>query len=857
MTQQLSPMMAQWYACKKKAADALVLFRLGDFYEAFHDDAKILSKELSLTLTKRHGIPMSGIPAHTCESYVEKMVAKGYLIAIAEQVEDAKKAKGLVKRDIVRTISPGTIQTAGYLREKSNNYFACFIHINRIFAISFLDLSTGDFRVIEVETKREVLDEFCLKKPTEILIPEKSPKEFLDLLEELKTHFSFRLNIKDRWVFDHQAAHDFLTKHFSVQSLDGFGLSGLSGSINASGALLSYVSEDLSQPIDHIRRITKENLASYMAIDRITQKNLELIESLQNPSGEHTLLHLLDETCTPMGARLLKLWVTHPLLCPKKIQMRQEVVEKLLEKPDMREASITHLKLVKDLERLITRIATGYTTPRDLTAISQSLQHVEPLKNLMLELCIPNMSKLIEKLTDVSDIIHLINNAIVETPPLKVTDGDIFKEGYHEELDELRGLRKNSQTWIANYQTSLKEATGIKNLKISYSRAFGYFIEVSKGQASLMPETFQRRQTLVNAERFISEELKTYEDKILNAEDRITSLEHELYQKIREKVAAHINQIHQIAKALAHFDALLSLSLVASYHGYIKPIINNSDALEIQDGRHPVIDAFLRDQSFIPNDTLFDKDRLLLITGPNMAGKSTYIRQVALITIMAQIGSFVPAKSAKIGIVDKVFSRIGASDDISRGQSTFMMEMTETANILNNHTAKSLIILDEIGRGTSTYDGISIAWAVAEFLLKSHNPAPKTLFATHYFELTGLEKEFKEAANFNVAVKESNDTIVFLRKIVRGSADKSYGVHVGRLAGLPSSVIKRSLEMLETYEKSPRRKKPAAKIKADQLTFLNPKQENVVESNLRKLNLDQLSPIEALQKLFEWKKDLA
>ncbi len=856
MTQQTSPMMAQWHACKKKAENALVFFRLGDFYEAFHNDAKIFAKELNLTLTKRHGIPMCGVPAHTCESYIEKMVAKGHMVAIAEQVENAKQTKGLVKREVVRIISPGTIQNAGYLNEKSNNYFASLTHINSIYSASFLDISTGDFSTIEVESKSELLDELSLKRPTEILISNKDFKKISHCIDVLKTQFQFRLNIKENWVFDHQNAHDFLIKHFKVHNLDGFGLKGMTASIIASGALLSYINEELSQSIKHIERITPEHPSSYMALDRITQKNLELIEPLHTTTNNHTLLHLLDKTFTPMGARLLKKWVIHPLISPEKIQSRQQVIEELLKESTLTQELIPHLQLMRDLERLITIISSGYTTPRDLTALRFSLEQVQPIKNLMQKLHSPYISLLISKCTDVTVIIERIQTAIVDEPPVKITEGGVFREGYSTELDELRDLKRNSQAWIANYQISIKKTTGIKNLKVSYNKVFGYYIEVSKGQASLMPKTFQRRQTLVNAERFISPELQEYEDKTLNAQERIGILEHTLYQEIRQETASYTHQIHQIAKAIAHLDSLLSLSLVANIHQYVKPIIDDSDHLEIKDGRHPVIDATMRDESFIPNNVLFDQDRLLLITGPNMAGKSTYVRQVALITIMAQIGSFVPASKARIGIIDKVFSRIGASDDISRGQSTFMMEMTETANILNNHTPKSLIILDEIGRGTSTYDGISIAWSVAEFLLKPRAKAPKTLFATHYFELTELENEIEGAANFNVAVKESKDTIVFLRKIVRGGTDKSYGIHVARLAGLPQAVIKRSLEILQVLEKHSMHEQSPLQQSSHQMSFLPLQVEDPLQSKLKEIDPNTLSPIEALQKLVEWKKEL-
>jgi DNA mismatch repair protein MutS len=797
-------MMAQWQACKDEAKGAILFFRLGDFYEAFHDDALLVARELDITLTKRQETPMSGVPFHASEGYIDKLVSKGYRVAIAEQTEDAKLAKGLVKREIVRIVTPGTVMSQALLSDKNNNFLACITQVNTSFGLSVLDLTTAEFRAMELESEKELEGELFRLQPKEILVSAKWHKN------HSAEAFPFVLTTKEDWHFDHKMACESLLKHFKVHNLDGFGLKGMVAAVNAAGALLSYVSEDLNLSIAHVQKIQTEKLSAYMALDRATQRHLELTESLQSEKKKHTLLHLLDETATPMGGRLLRQWLTHPLLSVEGIRERQDAIEQLLNR------NISALQNIRDLERLIMRIETGYATPRDLVALRYSLEPIPALHAVLGDLSSTLIARALQKCTDVSSITALIASALVEAPPLRLSDGGIFKTGYHPELDELHAIRADSHTWIAKYQTELREETRIKTLKVSFTQAFGYYIEVSRGQAEKMPDRFQRRQTLVNAERFITPELKDYEHRALTAEDRQLALETQLFHELRAKIAAHAPEIRVIAQAIAQIDCLSALAKVAKEHCYVRPLVDESSLFHIEEGRHPVIEASLSKESFIPNDVHLDQkeERLLLITGPNMAGKSTYIRQVALIAIMAQMGSFVPAKSAHIGIIDKVFSRIGASDDLTRGQSTFMVEMTETANILHNATERSLVILDEIGRGTSTYDGISIAWAVAEHLLK----VAKTLFATHYWELTQMEGKIPGAVNYNVAVHESPDGIVFLRKIVRGGTDKSYGIHVARLAGLPPSVIKRAQEMLAKLEKQPGRAPPPA-AKQEQLSF--------------------------------------
>lgn len=850
-TEKVSPMMAQWYACKKRAKDALLLFRLGDFYEAFYEDAHLLSETVEVTLTKRQGIPMSGVPAHAAEGYIEKLVEKGFLVAIAEQVEDPKHVKGLVKRDVVKVISPGTLLSS--LSDKANNFLACIAELNHILGLALLDISTGELRTIELENEKELQDELFRRHPSELLLSQKMAKKFSPLLEDIQKQLSFRITTQDDWQFDHQTCYTTLTRHFNVHNLDGFGLQGRVCAINCAGALLCYVQDTLNLSTTHIKSLSYDELSSYMTIDRATQRHLELTEPLHSQSGDSTLLKLLDKTKTPMGARLFKTWLIHPLLAPTEITRRQDAIEELQQHRNLADS----LSKIRDLERLMMRISTGNASPRDFVGLRYSLEKIPAIVTTIASMKAPLIQDIHSHIPDLSSVFLKIAATLVDEPPIKMGDGKVIRPGVSDELDELRSLKTNSQSWIAHYQNTLREDTGIKNLKIIFSKAFGYCIEVSRGQAEKMPMTFQRRQTLVNNERFISPELKAYEEKILTAEEKILTIENRLYQQLRTDITSYIDSIKTTAHAIATLDALLSLAEVAIANSYCRPVIDDSDAIDIHVGRHPVIEASLLEDPFIPNDTLLSKHPFLLITGPNMAGKSTYIRQVALLAIMAQMGSFVPAKSAKMGIVDKVFSRIGASDDISRGQSTFMIEMTETANILNNATSRSLVILDEIGRGTSTYDGISIAWAVAECLLKK---GCKTLFATHYWELTALEQQLKGIKNLSVAVQESSDTIIFLRKIIEGSTDKSYGIHVARLAGLPQPVLKRAHEILDKLEQKGANlgetPPPAQQYPDNQLTFFSASPQNTKQeamcTELKTLDLNQTTPIEALQKLIEW-----
>lgn len=806
-----TPMMLQWHACKEKAGDSLLFFRMGDFYEAFHDDAVIMARELELTLTKRQEIPMCGIPHQSYETYIDRLLAKGFRVAVAEQTEDPKAAKGLVRREVVRVVTPGSLITSSLLSEGSNNFIASVVRIGQLFGFAVLDLTTAEFRVIEIDNEQDLLNEIYRFKPAEFVLSPKIKEKHSSLFDEIRKNYNTIFSSYDDWRFEHQTAHDFLMGHLGVKSLDGFGLRGMVAAINAAGGLLSYIQESLSLSIDHITALDVYSTDHFMSIDRATQRHLELTESLYDGvSKRNTLLDVLDHTHSPMGKRLLRQWIKQPLLEPSEITQRQDAIAAFYGASRQSEELTSLLEGVRDVERLIMKVTSGYASPRDLVALKNSFSPIPKLKLILQGLS--NLSSLLDneekRIEALPEMVELIHKAIVDEPPARISDGKIFRDGYCPELDELREISHDSKAWLARYQEELKTTTGIRTLKVSFNRMFGYYIEVSKGQAERMPDTFQRRQTLVNAERFITPELKVYESKVMNAEERIGAIENELFVAIRQKIAYYAPLVRRTAQALAKIDCLHSLAFTARRHNYVRPVVDLSNKLHIVDGRHPVIEAAQTSERFIPNDTTLDGEgqRLLLITGPNMAGKSTYIRQVAIITIMAQIGSFVPVTEAHIGIVDKVFSRIGASDDLSRGHSTFMVEMTETANILNNATSRSLVILDEIGRGTSTYDGISIAWAVAEYLLLTEGRTAKTLFATHYWELTKLEEKIPGAVNYNVAVHETENGVVFLRKIIRGGTDKSYGIHVGRLAGLPLSVITRAQEILIHLEENANRK---------------------------------------------------
>lgn len=831
--QKMTPMMAQWLECKAVAKDAILFFRLGDFYEAFYDDACLVAKELDLTLTKRQDIPMSGVPCHTVETYIDRLVAKGHKVAVAEQTEQTG-GKGIVNREVKRFVTPATNFSSSYLSEKTNSFFASVNQVGNLFGLSCADLTTGECYVIEFEDVKNLQSELYRLRPSELLLSAKFKQKYPELIEEAKNEWSCLINAIPEWHFEHKLCYDFLANHFGVYRLDGFGLKSMVSAINAAGALLMFLKDTLCHNIQQFANIQPYSSSQFMELDRATLSNLEILRSRHE--NKNTLVALLDETVTPMGGRTLRRLIVQPLLNPAAIAERHTAIEEFLSKFNLAESIRSALEGVRDLERLMMRIHTSNATPKDILSLKHSL---EPFSYLKKSLCLFNGPLIREqegKIKELPELISLISRTLSDEAPFRLSDGNVIREGFCKELDELREISKDSKLWMTNYQSALRDSSGIKTLKVGYTRASGFYIEVSRGQSEKVPDSFVRRQTLTNAERYITPELKQYEEKVLRSEDKIASLENALFQDLREKVSHFASDVLTAAQALAMVDFLLSLTKCAREKNYCKPMIDNSTILEIKDGRHPIIESMQLGETFIPNDTFLDTEssRMMVITGPNMAGKSTYIRQVALIAIMAQIGSYVPAKYARIGVVDKLFTRIGASDDLSKGQSTFMVEMTEAANILNNATDRSLIILDEIGRGTSTYDGISLAWSIAEYLLTAEGKKAKTLFATHYFELTKLEDKIPGAINFSVAVHESGDKVLFLRKIIRGKADRSYGIHVARLAGLPHWVISRAKEILYQLEEEgkdvstfepplPKKLSPKAKYTANefQLTFFD------------------------------------
>lgn len=817
-----SPMMKQWQQCKVAAGDALLFFRLGDFYEAFENDALVIAKELELTLTQRQGTPMCGVPWHTSDAYIDRLVSKGFRVAVAEQVEEASATKGLVKREVVRVITPGTVVNSNLISEKNNNFIASIFQLSSFYGLAYLDLSTGEFRVTELEGEKDLINELYRLQPAECVISQKFQDKHPLVFKELAIVLQPLITVIDEWCFDHQSCYQFLVEHFQVMHLDGFGLKAMIASINAAGALLTYLKEQLCLNIAHVRTIRPYATSDALAMDKSCQRNLELTESLQDTSKKNTLLEILDHTSTPMGARQLRQWLLQPLMNTQMIEKRQDGIAALLSKVTIAEELLSLFPKVRDLERLMMKISSGICNPRELQALALSLEQIPLIKERLKQCDSALLANLENSLQALQDVVTLLKGALVEEPPIRVSEGNIFRSGYNNELDDLRNIAQNGKKWMADYQQRIKEETGIKTLKVSFNKIFGYYIEVSKGQAERMPESFQRRQTLVNSERFISPELKQFEDKVLHAEERQISLETDLFHDLRKNIITYYEQIMSNAAAIATVDCLLSLAHVARLHHYHRPLVDNSSVLYIKEGRHPIIEKVISQEKFVTNDTLLDSDhqRLMLITGPNMAGKSTYIRQIALIVIMAQIGSYVPAAYAHIGIIDKIFARIGANDDLSRGQSTFMMEMTETANILNNATNRSLVILDEIGRGTSTYDGISIAWSVVEYLMLAEGKMAKTLFATHYWELTKLEELIPGVVNYTVEVCEQGDQILFLHRIIKGTSDRSYGIHVGLLAGLPLPVIMRAREILSQLEKNEYGKDKPKKIKSPKETQL-------------------------------------
>ena len=867
----VTPMMQHYLQTKEEYKDCILFYRLGDFYEMFFEDAKIVSKELELTLTgKSCGLeeraPMCGIPHHAVDTYLTRLVAKGYKVAICEQVEDPKLAKGIVKREVVRIVTPGTNIDMQSLDEAKNNYIMCIVYLEDKYGIATSDVTTGDFFVTEVDSDRKLLDELNRFMPSEIICNDAFRMSGVDV-EDLKERLSIAISYLDSWYFKEETAKETLLDHFHIQNLQGLGLEDYDCGVISSGALLKYLYETQKNSLDNILEIHPYSIGKYMIIDSSSRRNLELVETLREKQKRGSLLWILDKTKTAMGARLLRSYVEQPLINYDEIIKRQNFIEALNNNEITREEFREYLSPIYDLERLITRITYQSANPRDLIAFKNSLKMLPPIKTLMDDVECELVDEIRQNFDCLADLYDLLDRSIDEEPPISVRDGDIIKTGYNQEVDRLREAKTQGKTWLADLESKEREKTGIKSLKIKYNKVFGYYLEVTNSFKDLVPDYYVRKQTLTNAERYITPELKELEDTILGSEDRLVQLEYELFKEVRDTIAKDVKRIQKTAKAIAKIDTFVSLAVVAGQNNYCKPQINTEGIIDIRNGRHPVVEKMINNDMFIENDTYLDNknNRISIITGPNMAGKSTYMRQTALIVLMAQIGSYVPAQSANIGIVDRIFTRVGASDDLASGQSTFMVEMNEVSNILRNATANSLLILDEIGRGTSTFDGLSIAWAVVEHIGDTKLLGAKTLFATHYHELTELEGKLDGVNNYCIAVKEKGDDIVFLRKIIKGGADKSYGIQVAKLAGLPETVVERAKEIVEellsnditdtvkNISVSTPKKKTKKKEDTDmqQLSlFGNGKDEEIVEE-LASIDVGNMTPIEALNKLYE------
>ena len=871
---QLSPMMQHYMETKKEYPDCVLFYRLGDFYEMFFDDALTVSKELEITLTgKDCGLseraPMCGVPFHALDSYLYRLVQKGYKVAIAEQMEDPRQAKGLVKREVIRVVTPGTITSSQVLDETKNNYLMGIVYMDGIYGISTADISTGDFMVTEVDSDRELFDEINKFSPSEIICNNAFYMSGVDM-DELNNRYQVVISALDSRFFGEESCRRILMEHFKVGALVGLGLEDYATGIIAAGAVMQYIYETQKSTLEHITTITPYSTGQYMVIDTSTRRNLELVETMREKQKRGTLLWVLDKTKTAMGARLLRACIEQPLIHRDEIIKRQNAVEELNMNYISREEICEYLNPIYDLERLIGRISYKTANPRDLIAFRSSLEMLPYIKRILGEFNSELLAELGRELDPLQDIFQLIGDAIVEEPPITVREGGIIKDGYNQEADKLRHAKTEGKNWLAELEAKEKEKTGIKTLKVKFNKVFGYYFEVTNSFKDQVPDYYIRKQTLTNAERFTTDELKQLEDIIMGAEEKLVSLEYDLFCEVRDKIGAEVIRIQKTAKSIAGIDVFCSLSVVATRRNYVKPSINDKGVIQIKNGRHPVVEQMMRDDMFVANDTFLDngKNRLSVITGPNMAGKSTYMRQVALIVLMAQLGSFVPAQEADIGICDRIFTRVGASDDLASGQSTFMVEMTEVANILRNATRNSLLVLDEIGRGTSTFDGLSIAWAVIEHISNSKLLGAKTLFATHYHELTELEGTIAGVKNYCIAVKEQGDDIVFLRKIVRGGADKSYGIQVAKLAGVPDSVIARAKEIAEELSDADitARAKEIAEISSNitqhkavpkpdevdlqQLSFFDTVKDDDIIRELDSLELSTMTPLDAMNTLY-------
>ncbi|WP_330610303.1 DNA mismatch repair protein MutS [Coprococcus comes] len=879
MIGELTPMMKQYMQTKEEYKDCILFYRLGDFYEMFFDDALTASKELEITLTgKNCGLeeraPMCGIPYHAVDSYLNRLVSKGYKVAICEQVEDPKTAKGIVKREVIRVVTPGTNLDTQGLDETKNNYIMCIVYMADRYGLSVADVTTGEYLVTELDSQTKLMDELYKFMPSEIVCNEAFYMSGLDL-DDLKNRLHMAIYSLETWYFDDALCRETLQEHFKVASLEGIGLSDYECGMIASGALLKYLEETQKNSLSHMSRLTRYATGNYMVLDSATRRNLELVETLREKQKRGSLLWVLDKTKTAMGARTLRKYVEQPLIDKESIVKRLDAVAELKDNAICREEIREYLNPVYDLERLVGKITYQSANPRDLIAFQSSLSMLPSVKCILKDMESDLLKEIYEELDPLEELCDLVGRAIQEEPPLAMKEGGIIKDGYNEEVDRLRKAKSEGKNWLADLETKEREKTGIKNLRIRYNKVFGYYLEVTNSFKDLVPDYYTRKQTLANAERYIIPELKELEDTILGAEDKLCALEYELYCEVRNTIAAELTRIQRTAKAVAKLDVIASLALVAERNNYVRPKINEKGVIDIRDGRHPVVEKMIPNDMFIANDTYLDdkKQRISIITGPNMAGKSTYMRQAALIVLMAQLGSFVPASSANIGLVDRIFTRVGASDDLASGQSTFMVEMNEVANILRNATSKSLLILDEIGRGTSTFDGLSIAWAVVEYISNSKLLGAKTLFATHYHELTELEGKISNVNNYCIAVKEKGDDIVFLRKIVKGGADKSYGIQVAKLAGVPDPVINRAKEIVEELvtaditgkvkdiavqgsETKKKTQKKLDEVDLTQFSLFDTVKDDDVLNELKELDISHMTPMDAMNKLYQLQNKL-
>ncbi len=866
----MTPVMRQYEEIKSRYPDMILLFHMGDFYEMFHEDAKTAARVLNLTLTSRSkgegAIPMAGVPCHAVHGYIKRLIDAGYKVAVCDQIQDPREAKGIVDRDVTRVITPGTLTEDALLDSRDHNYLAAVLAAGEQVGLAWIDLSTGEFRVEDAPVGK-LVDEISRINPSEILLPESLRDEHEEDLAVLHRETGAMITFRPDWAFGRDTTRKLLLDHFHVKTLDGFGCGDLGPALCSAGAALQYLQETQKMSLGHIRALSRSDARDRVVLDRHTQISLELTRTMREATKQGTLLWLLDKTLTSMGARMLKEWLIGPLRSQDDIIARQDGVEEFHRDRAVRAATRGELNEVYDIERLTARVATGRANARDLIALRRSLVPLPALKDRLVAADTIRLRAIAADLDPVEDVRALIDVAIAPDPPVQIKEGGLIRGGYSAELDELRSLQREGKSWIARFQARESERTGIPSLKIGYNKVFGYYIEVTHVHGEKVPAEYVRKQTLKNAERYITPELKEYETKVLRAEDRARELEYDLFMKVRSEVDRYAARLQKTARVLAEIDVLAALAEVAAAHRYVRPTVTEGHELKIVNGRHPVLEKTVS-EPFVPNDTDLDGEsaQMMIITGPNMAGKSTYIRQVALIALMAHMGSFVPADSARIGLIDRIFTRVGASDELSRGQSTFMVEMIETANIVNNATDRSLIILDEVGRGTSTFDGVSIAWAVAEYIVQRIKC--RTLFATHYHELTELASIFGPIRNYNIAVREWQDEIIFLRGIVEGGTDKSYGIHVARLAGVPPAVVERAKVILDNLEtaaldggdkprlaRTQKARRPGQKTEIQLALF--GEVSDVLADAVRRLELTAITPLDAMNKLQELKDMIA